>query len=68
MPQNATGVPEYRPMAIDVTTLCQRFIADHRLTADGVWKILTAKFVNSVNGSKGAQRAHTPRIRAALSC
>jgi len=51
------------PMAIDVTTLCQRFIADHRLTADGCAKTCAAaKIVNSVDESKALNASSWPKL------
>jgi len=51
------------PMAIDVTTLCQRFIADHRLTADECAKMCAAaKIVNSVDESKALNASSWPKL------
>jgi len=51
------------PMAIDVTTFCQRFIADHRLTADECAKMCAAaKIVNSVDESKALNASSWPKL------
>ncbi len=51
------------PMATDVTVLYQRFMADHRLTADECAAMCAAaKIVNSVDESKALNASQWPKV------
>lgn len=51
------------PMATDVTVLYQRFMADHRLTADECAAMCAAaKIVNSVDESKALNASRWPKV------